>query len=246
MKRAPLNANPADLPQRIEAARAVLDELAQKSPRTLLAYSGGKDSLVVCHMAREHLGLRDAVLEGSFGFPRFLRGARQQASDLGLNVTEYARLDEAWLRRHPQYICTTPNVMGRFYGLRQQATIREHALRHGYTGVVLGRRTQENTVPSTLYQTRHGTWQCNPIRDWRAEHVWGYLEAHGIAVPEIYRYPLGQSEGSTSWNTCCEQDILKRHGRSNLELIAEFDPEHLPVIARVYPAAQRFIEERGL
>lgn len=244
LKRRPTTTIPEDLPDKVAAAQADLKAMAEVSPRNVLAYSGGKDSLVVTHLARNSLGAREAVIDLSFTFPRFAAQARAIATDLGLSLVEYDRLSLAWLAAHPQFICGRTADQSRFYALRQQATIQRHAKEHGFTGVILGRRTQENTVPAKLYRKNNGLWQGCPIRDWKTEHVWAYLHQHSISVPDIYDYRLGQLEGATPWNTVSAEETRARHGLNHLELMYEYDPQVFPSMARIYPAAAAFLDER--
>jgi 3'-phosphoadenosine 5'-phosphosulfate sulfotransferase (PAPS reductase)/FAD synthetase len=40
-----------------------------------------------------------------------------------------------------------------------------------------------------------------PLQDWRTEHIWAYLDRHGIETPWIYSTPFGAIEGNAPFYT---------------------------------------------
>src|SRR5690349_9695717 len=92
-----------------------------------VAFSGGKDSLVAAHLAREHMGWTRAVRETSFNFARADADYRLSGEAIGLDVEEVCSLSDEWLRGNPQWVFGPVRKLGQFYAVRQQATIKRFA-----------------------------------------------------------------------------------------------------------------------
>lgn len=240
----PTPAEYVDLSPLIKAATERMEALAAVSPRTLLAFSGGKDSIVMAHLARRKLGWADAVCEVSFAFERDVEDYMAVARALGLRCGFQNRLDMAWLQQNQHLMFADLKVQGELYAKRQQATVRQHAKRHGYTGVVFGRRREENTVPRCLYQTSDGRWQCHPIFDWSTANVWQYIQQHSLPYPRIYDTPIGQLEGADPWVGVSMRNAAE-HGLNGYDLIYDYDPTPLLAIAEWHEPTRRYLEGRG-
>jgi 3'-phosphoadenosine 5'-phosphosulfate sulfotransferase (PAPS reductase)/FAD synthetase len=74
--------------------------------------------------------------------------------------------------------------------------MRVFAARHGYDGILFGRRSQENTVKAPIYKTNDGRWYCHPLRDWTKVQIWEYFKVHSIPIPWIYSTHFGKHEGN--------------------------------------------------
>ena len=176
-------------------ALAVLEKAIKNSRRPLVALSGGKDSLVIAHMAH-NLGVKDFICETSFYFDSALNNIKSIVKEMGISAVYRSSLDLAWLRRNSKVIFT-PDTQIRSWGfaVRQQATVKKYAKEIKSDLQIFGRRTQENSVKSVLYETKSGK-QCHPIRDWKHEQVWRYLSKHNIPRPTIYDTEFGRHEGN--------------------------------------------------
>lgn len=233
-----------DLGPLVESGTRILLALAEASPRNLLAFSGGKDSIVVAHLASRVLGLSEAVCEVSFAFRRDVADYCHIADALGLRCRFSDRLGLDWLRRNQHLMFADLKAQGELYAKRQQATVKMHAQKHGFTGVVFGRRREENTVPQPLYQTKDGRWQCHPIYNWGTAHVWQYIQQHGLPYPGIYDTPIGKLEGADPWVGVSMKHAAE-HGHNGYDLIWNYDPTPLFEIAEWHAPTRRYLEERG-
>lgn len=176
-------------------AMSVLFDAITKHDRPLVALSGGKDSLVVAHMAHK-LGVRDFICETSFYFEPALSNIKNIVSNMGISPVYRSSLNVEWLKKNSKVIFASDTKIRAWgFAVRQQATVKRYAKDIGSDLQVFGRRTQENSVKSSIYQTKAGT-QCHPIRDWRHEDVWQYLSENAIPKPMIYDTRFGEIEGN--------------------------------------------------
>jgi 3'-phosphoadenosine 5'-phosphosulfate sulfotransferase (PAPS reductase)/FAD synthetase len=186
--------------KKTEEVIAFLSEMPITPSKCLIAYSGGKDSIVVAHLLSKYIGVKDAVADCSWWFDRHRADSERIANKMGLNVTYVDRFgDDYLLNKHPDWLFPPKNVYSSIYSARQHKTCESHSVKNNYKAVFFGRRTQENTVPKRAYMKR-GILQVHPIRDWKESDIWEYLEVNNIEVPSIYKSEMGPHEGSTSWN----------------------------------------------
>ena len=179
-------------------AKNTLEQALSQSSSPLIAYSGGKDSIVIAHLCRS-LGVRESVCDISFTFSKQRDSVRELADFLDIDVEYKAHLDLDWLRNHKHALFSTESVVRSwFFSQRQQRTVKLAAKEKGSDLSIFGRRTEENSVPSKLYSTKAGM-QCHPIREWREHHVWEYFEKYSIPVPYMYTTELGKRQGNTSF-----------------------------------------------
>lgn len=233
----PADAGPFKEELAVEALQA-LAELKRKTRHSFVAFSGGKDSIVAGHLAAV-LDVNLAVRETSFNFPTADLEYRRCGEEVGLNVAEVRGCSEAWLATHPEWVFGPVRKLGGFYAVRQQATVRRFADERAMEGVVFGRRTQENTVPSALYM-KAGIWQCHPLRDWRTSDVWAYIRSRGLSYPGIYDRQIGDYSGAASWNTLSRDWLARvsddRHTPEGL--IEDYEPGFLEEIRWIIDAAE--------
>lgn len=183
-----------DILELTSIAKDLLRRVAGSRP--LLAFSGGKDSIVTCHIAAQ-IGIRVAVCEESFCYPQQLVSNRSYAKKLGLYAEHLNSLDLDWLRRHKEVIFTDDTKVRAFsFHARQQTTVRRHARLMGATCTIFGRRTEENSVKSETYRTADGALQCHPLRDWTTEEVWEYMSYFKLGRPWFYGTEMAEHAGS--------------------------------------------------
>lgn len=239
----PSPADYVDLAPLVESASQRLQAFAGSTRKPLIAFSGGKDSIVAAHLARTVIGAADAVCEVSFAFRRDVLDYRRIALELGLNCRFTDSLDMDWLRRNQHLLFADLTNQGELYARRQQAAVRRHANRLGFDGVIFGRRREENSVRAPLYQTSDGRWQCHPIMDWSTAHVWQYIDQHGLGYPGIYDTPIGQLEGADPWIGVSMSNAARR-GWNGYDLIWSYDPTPLFMIASWHEPTRRYLESR--
>ena len=185
----------ADLDELIAQAHIDIDSALATCSNPVLAFSGGKDSIVMAHLMALH-GITIGACEVSHYYERQAADVQNIAANMGLTISWEKRRDDDWLRRNPQYLFAADSrIRLKWFAQRQHTTMRDYATENGHDMVVFGRRTQENTVPHMLYKTRH-LGSFHPIRAWKHEHIWAYMDKVGIPKPWIYHNVHGQLVGN--------------------------------------------------
>lgn len=222
--------------ERVDASRRILTEFLMDHPNVVIAFSGGKDSIVAAHLASK-LGVRDAVCETSFCFAQQIRDFRTSAEQMGLSVAYRNSLTWEWLAKHPRWVMTPLAEQGQFYALRQQRTVKTYAKDNRFEGIIYGRRTEENTVKAPVYSTADGLWHCHPLRDWKTGEIWAYIRQHGLHYPTIYDHVIGQKEGNTPFNI-----LPPEHFPDPWAAIHDYDDTVVPRFAEFNADARAFLE----
>ena len=214
-----------DLDVLVEQAHNRIRNALLECENPTIAFSGGKDALVVAHLMAQH-GVTDGACELSFYYQRQEDDIREQAARLGLNIHFYRRLTDDWLRRRNHIIFTDDSAArSASYAARQQKTVAVHAKTNGHDLVAFGRRTEENSVPRILYKNKTGL-SFHPIRDWREHHVWEYLASVDIPTPWIYGTIHGEFEGNSGFFSLRARDV---GGYANAwRVVSDLDPRFTP------------------
>jgi len=214
-----------DLDVLVEQAHNRIRNALLECENPTIAFSGGKDALVVAHLMAQH-GVTDGACELSFYYQRQEDNIREQAAKSGFNITFYRRLDDDWLRRRNHIIFTSDAAArAASFAARQQKTVATHAKKNRHDLIAFGRRTEENSVPRHLYKNKAG-WSFHPIRDWRERHVWEYLDSVGIPAPWIYGTRHGELEGNSGFFTLRARDVGGYHNA--WRLVSDLDPRFTP------------------
>lgn len=165
-----------------------------------IGVSGGKDSVVLAHLAvqagwrgplfhywsdeiPEENSALVVALGGQLGCPVIcerITGDFDLFAALGrlLIVAESAE-DRAIIRAHDR---------------RYRAEIESHVQRHGLAGLFWGLRREESRARAitisrngTLYRARNRQeWTCHPLAYWSSRDVWAYLVRHDLPWLSVY------------------------------------------------------------
>lgn len=166
--------------------------------RVALAFSGGKDSLLLYCMLRES-GIQFDLLH-----------ARTRGCDWSCHVTyvdEFRPIvfqthhDIAWIVENPEMLfpkCS--KLRNRWFAAVQRRGVNSLALRGKYDVVLWGRRHQENTVKAKRYKL-NGYDVCHPIAELKTPEVWSRLAQYGIDRSPLYDLPDSSRRGVHRWVT---------------------------------------------
>lgn len=225
---------------KVWTAKRRIARFLEEHPRSFLAFSGGKDSIVVGHIMGK-LGHTDAMSETSFNFERQIGDFKRSSDQLGLDTEWRVSLSWEWLERNQHFILPDRSLIQPWNAARQQRTVRVHAKERGYEGIIYGRRTEENTVPDVTYQTKEGLWHHHPLKEWTTGEVWAYIQRHGLHFPDLYNHRIGQSQGNCPYVPLPPAELHDPFGA-----IHDYDPTVVPRFAEFHEPAQRWLKERGL
>jgi len=182
----------------IVEAKCIVQELLCKSAKNIIAYSGGKDCIVISDICKDVI--KDGICDSSFHFKTSIEDIEKSVEHFGLNVTyDNSWENWDWLKLNQKYCACPPKLQSDIYRMRQQNTVKKFAKKNKYTGIVYGRRTEENTVRKSLYALSNGQWQCHPLRDWTTNDIWAYIYRHQLPYPRLYHHEVGQKEGFTPY-----------------------------------------------
>lgn len=226
------------LTARINESLTCIETVLRNHQRPLLAFSGGKDSLVIAHLLAQY-GPQPAIAEVSFLFPFLVSSLIEAGQSLQLQLTCKDSLDLAWLSERPRFLFPrTSKDAATFYQARQQKTVTRHSERNNYDVVFFGRRLEENSVKAMVYD-KSGVTQCHPLRHWTHDDIWLYLAIHHLPVPDIYQSAFGRNAGNGPWNIFMGSTDVQ-------ECWSVIHQTHPPTVAQAasyFHSARQFLEQ---
>lgn len=190
--------------QRVADALALVEQAIARANRAYVAYSGGKDSTVVAHLALE--AQPDIMIlhwdYGPYFIPRWLADEiRTNARQLGVRHLRIETSPE-YLRLRRKAV----NVLGREYLGKLLPRLRQEGYDVGFTGI----RAEESLKRRRRYSLSYpmkGITTYAPLFDWTWRDVWAYIFSRDLPYASIYeRYADAQ-------------------GLENVRFATFFDPE---------------------
>ena len=185
----------------VDRAASEIDALRKRFGHVALAWSGGKDSQALRHVA-EIAGVTESVLVISeVEWPAFLEWATDNMP-WGLWI-EQRPYGVDFIRDHPEFLFPATQVAARWFKMIQQDGQRQYMKRTGGKCLLLGRRRKDGNFISkdgtNSYRDRGGWWRASPIADWSHEDVLTVLGAYKISLPPCYGWPRGFRVGTNAW-----------------------------------------------
>jgi len=189
--------------RRVERALADVEAFAARVRRPYVAWSCGKDSTAMAHLAcvlAGHRGWRVLCIKDDLDFPGEEEYALALAGQWGLEQLDIVRPAfslQDWIAEHLATMEIGDDVHGRTAGLSREAfypLIEQYAERIDADGVLLGLRAEESpgrnmnrASRGTIYGHSDGRLRCTPLADWRGIDVYAYLLSRGIEPLHVYR-----------------------------------------------------------
>lgn len=218
-------------------SKNIIQEFLSVSNKNIIAFSGGKDSIVASHLASS-FGIKDAINDDSFMFTKSKMDVKNISNFFGLNLYIESGLTWDWLKKNQKFCAPPMKIQSQLYAKRQQKTVKGYSKRNGYTGVLYGRRKQENSVKSGLYQIASKQWQCHPLINWTTNDIWSYIYKNNLPFPNLYNHEIGEKEGFTSFL------LPPEHFNGNVwKSIYDYEPAIVKRFAEFHIPAQNFLNK---
>ena len=182
-----------------EQTLGIITEAMGRVSRPYVAFSGGKDSLVVAHMVSQVAPAIPMVYcDDELLFPDHVEYIEQVKARMGdrLRIVQGSGLHRQWFRpwkpgvkwwREPHR-----DMEALPWVTERNVSPGELASRLGYDSVFLGLRRQESVrragilAAATGCDRLNGIWYVNPLLDWSDDDVWAYIRAHGLDYCPVY------------------------------------------------------------
>jgi phosphoadenosine phosphosulfate reductase len=179
--------------RQITAQRLILAFLS-KCQKPYIAFSGGKDSLVVLDLVlRENEEVAVVWSDEHWIMPGTLKllSAIEKHYDIRITRAREACGDREFYTLFQQYP-TRPQLREVDYEAEHWKRIVDH---FGFDGVILGLRAQESWSRYYNLEKRgeplrrnkgDGLWHVSPIHDWSTEEVWAYIAGNDLPIHQAY------------------------------------------------------------
>lgn len=182
-----------DLTKKIDFAKKIIDEASDKfaQEKTVLAWTGGKDSTVLLHMVREMYGsikfpvmFNDSTLE----FPEIYEFIEKVTEDWKLELV-IERHDTEMLKKYEK----SKSESEKFMLLREMKikALKDFQVRNSIEAYIVGIRWDEHPSRSKekFFSARKNHMRVHPILDFTEADIWEYI--HKFSVPYVSLYDKG-------------------------------------------------------
>lgn len=179
--------------RRLERARAVIRQALERSQRPYIAFSTGKDSLVVAHLVWEVAPATPAIyFDAECAFPES-EALLEQMALAGRPVERWpcgSFLDILAAAGGPD----APGIELATMRSTVYEPVRRLIDARGYDAVFLGLRAAEAKGRRLLIRSRgclfdndrDGTLECLPVAWWTDRDIWAYIHSRGLTYNRAY------------------------------------------------------------
>lgn len=247
---------------KVAAAHARIDAAVSTLKRVAVAWSGGKDSQVVAHLARQHSGcLPPFIVSNRLEFPAVDEFISQHvdAGDI-LRVP----MDLNWLQRNPTMLWSTDRSVD--FIRREKWRLQDaYAKSRRSRGIIFGRRTRDGKMLSNdgtkivggnsvgaggSYTVKSGLTRVNPIFDWSTSEVFAYMQQYKLSLYPPYTYghrdnPIGIIYGTTEgWHQWLPRAAAEDPINAWRIMRDYCDVSVVELAAKSFPLARRALREQ--
>lgn len=187
--------------RRVLRTSEVIARMADQCPDAYVAWSAGKDSTALTHLALVEceIDAHAMSIKDDLDYPGEREYLHELSAEWGIDVDivepDFSLLD--WLDRHSDEIKTGADFHSRASEFSQRAfydLIDDYREAKGKPGVYLGLRKGESSgregnraAHGLIYTKRDGETVCQPIADWEDRDVYAYLFARDIPLLPVYK-----------------------------------------------------------
>jgi phosphoadenosine phosphosulfate reductase len=176
-----MNSEPSTLIDKIEQSKQIIAKAISKYPRTAVACSFGKDSMVVVSLAREvkpdipvFAVMTPMKPPETFEFKD--RVVREWNLNLTVFMSDEAPIEGLW-STDPDQCCHVFKVKPTLQAIR------------GLDAWITGLRRTEGRTRTDFepFESCNGSVKVNPILDWTETDIWRYIAIYNVPVNPAYR-----------------------------------------------------------
>jgi 3'-phosphoadenosine 5'-phosphosulfate sulfotransferase (PAPS reductase)/FAD synthetase len=235
------------LDQKIHSATKIIKdawELADKDGHRFFLFSGGKDSIVACHLANKIVGMKDGFSESCLLPKETEDDVIALAEEFNYNITFNNRLNPSVFANHwDDQICNPKWKPSTLDSIRHWKSIPAYAKSVNASLMLFGRRREENTIPKPFYYKRGlRALQVHPIWNWTRAEVWEYIKLNNLPYPDCYK---DGSKHLFTWVSLAYQEYKKTKSRtSTYEVIWRYAPEYLIARSKTEEFANDFVKTK--
>lgn len=224
-----------------ELAAATIKDIQKhvKGIKAAYAWSGGKDSIVLGHIA-ERADIANSMLGVcNLEYPAFIQWVEENKpkSCQVINTGQ----DLAWLAAHTWMLFPQKSGMAsRWFSVVQHTAQRRYFKEHDVDILLLGRRKADGNFVGcgeNIYMDSRGVTRYSPLADWRHEDVLAYIYYNNLPLPPIYSWHNGYKCGTHPWPA---RQWTKGNGWAE---VYDIDPGIIEEAAEHIPAAANFLKE---
>ncbi len=202
------------------------------------AYSAGKDSIVLSSILN-----RLDIKEGYFAYcdldyPAFISWVLQNRPEgVTMMHTGYGL---PWLAEHQELIFARGPVGQRWHQISQKGPFTSMIFDHRLDLLILGHRVIDGNVcgKDGFIRKKTGEIRFNPLYDWPHEAILGYIHYHRLALPPIYGWKDGYTQGTHAWP---ERDYCNSLNQGYRE-VWDIDHTIIEKAAEYISSARSFLE----
>lgn len=213
-----------------------------KGKKAALAYSGGKDSIILAHLCQQ-AGVKDSMMGLSdLEYPAFEAWVQEHKPE-GCQILRSAQ-DLAWLAKHPEMLFPATSAhTGRWFAIVQHKAQEDYYRQQGLDLLILGRRRADgnHTGPEGIYTNGRGITRYSPLYAWPHEMVLAGIHYNQLALPPIYAWKDGYTQGTHPWPARARM----ADSAQGWQEIFDIDPAIVHQAATVIDSAKAFLEGVG-
>lgn len=239
-----LHAIRSGLDYAVETARKLIRVWLNRCEQPYVAFSGGKDSLVMLHLIR-----REANVPALFGDDEHLYPGTEEMIARMSNLhricgsVQHCEWYQSWSERPDDlpegavWVDSDPD----------EGSIIHYAREHGFDGAAIGIRTEESGARTVhirsqgklFFACEKQVWQCAPIAGWSARDVWGYIVRHDLEYHPAY--DVMAEEGIEMGRRRVGPFAPAYALDSALPILRRCFPDTFRQFANEYPEANRYV-----